>query len=297
MTGSVDVTFLGHFAKDLIVVRGARSASSGGAVYYGPMALARLGMKVAVITRLAGEDFGRLDELRDAGIEVFATDSGVTSGIENTYTTEDMDRRTCRPMGFAGPFGPEEIPELATRAFILAPIIAGEVDLALLEGISRRHPGHVALDVQGFVRVRKGDSLVHVDWPDKTEGLKHVTFIKLDHAEAEVLTGETDIYRAVRMVAAWGPREVVLTHAAGVLVHASGQDHEASWRARRLDGRTGRGDTCFAAYCARRLIEDPERACRYAAALTSLKMENPGPFAGSAADVEGLIEKMMVPTR
>lgn len=291
MPGPYDVTFLGHFAKDLIVVRGAGSASSGGAVYYGSMALARLGMKVAVVTRLAGEDFGRLDELRDAGIEVFAIDSGVTSGIENIYTTEDMDRRTCRPIGFAGPFGPEEIPELETRAFLCTPIIGGEIDLALLEGISRRHRGHVALDVQGFVRVRQGEALVHVDWPDKLEGLKHVTFIKLDHAEAEILTGEIDIYRAARMVAAWGPREVVLTHADGVLVHASGQDHEASWRARSLDGRTGRGDTCFAAYCARRLVEEPERACRFAAGLTSIKMETPGPFAGSAADVEELFKE------
>lgn len=295
MSDRVDVTFLGHFAKDLIVVRGARSASSGGAVYYAPMALARLGLKAAVITRLAAEDFGKLDELRDAGVEVFATEARETSGIENVYTTEDMDRRTCRPMGFAGPFGIEEIPDLETSVFILAPIIAGEIDLELLEEISRRHPGRVALDVQGFVRVRKGDSLVHMDWPDKLAGLGHVTFIKLDHAEAEVLTGETDIYRAARMVADWGPSEVVLTHARGLLVHASGEDHEAPWRARRLDGRTGRGDTCFASYCARRLVEDPGSACRFAAALTSLKMETPGPFMGDAADVEGLMEKMVVP--
>jgi len=288
--GSYDVTFLGHFAKDLIVVRGVESESSGGAVWYAPMAMARLGLKAAVITRLAADDFHKLDPLRAAGVDVFAAEAPETSGIENVYTTADMDRRTCRPMGFAGAFAPGEIPDLETRLFIVAPIIAGEVDLALLEAIARRHPGRVALDVQGFVRVREGGSLVHVDWPEKARGLAHVTYLKLDHAEAEILTGETDIHAAARMVAAWGPREVVLTHAEGVLVHAEGRDYEASWCARRLDGRTGRGDTCFATYCARRLVEGPGSAGRFAAALTSLKMETPGPFAGTEADVRALLD-------
>jgi len=52
-----------------------------------------------------------------------------------------------------------------------------------------------------------------------------------------------------------------------------------------LSGRTGRGDTCFAAYMTWRLNHGIEESLRYAAALTSIKMEKPGPFRGTIAEV------------
>jgi len=58
-----------------------------------------------------------------------------------------------------------------------------------------------------------------------------------------------------------------------------------------IRGRTGRGDTCFATYVARRLEVGPEEACRFAAAVTSLKMEHPGPYRGSRADVEQFLAR------
>jgi sugar/nucleoside kinase (ribokinase family) len=50
-------------------------------------------------------------------------------------------------------------------------------------------------------------------------------------------------------------------------------------------GRTGRGDTTFAGYLARRLDEGPAEALRFAAALVSIKIETPGPFQGTLSDV------------
>jgi sugar/nucleoside kinase (ribokinase family) len=57
----------------------------------------------------------------------------------------------------------------------------------------------------------------------------------------------------------------------------------------RLDGRSGRGDTCIGTYMARRLSVAPREAGIWAAAVTSLKMENPGPFNRSIGEVEDLI--------
>ena len=280
----VDIAMIGHFAKDKLVVRGEERNSSGGAVYYGSIALRHIGCSVAVITRLAEEDFGLLDELRDEGVLVFAWPVEETSGIENIYFTEDMDRRICKPLGFAGSFRLEEIPDIEAKVFLIGPIMAGEVNLSLVQALSRK--GSLALDVQGFVRVRRGDELVFEDWPEKEEGLACVDVLKLDSAEAEVLTGQADMRRAVEELAAYGPREIVLTHAGGVLVYADGCHYEAPFRPREIKGRTGRGDTCFAAYLGRRLTSSPEEACRFAAAVTSLKMEKPGPFRGSLRDVE-----------
>jgi sugar/nucleoside kinase (ribokinase family) len=164
--------------------------------------------------------------------------------------------------------------------------MAGEVDVPLLRTLSSR--GTVAPDAQGFVRVREGDDLVFRDWPQKREGLALVDVLKVDTAEAEVLAGQTDGRQVMRKLATYGPREIVLTRPQGVLVYAGGEYHQAPFNPREVRGRTGRGDTCFASYLGRRLTADPEEACRFAAAMTSLKLEQPGPFRGSIEDVERL---------
>lgn len=281
---SVDIAVIGHFAKDRIIVRGEERVSPGGSVYYGAIALRRMGLKVAVITRLKQDDFALLDELKDEGILVFAQSAEQTSGIENTYLTDDMDRRLCKPLGFAGPFRTEDMPDIQARTFLVGPIMAGEVDIPLIRMLSAK--GAVALDAQGFVRVREVQALVFRDWPQKQEGLSLVDVLKVDTAEAEVLTGQTDVRQAMWELAAYGPREIVLTRPQGVLVYAGGEYHQAPFNPREVRGRTGRGDTCFASYLGRRLTADPEEACRFAAAITSLKLEQPGPFRGSIEDVE-----------
>ena len=207
-----------------------------------------------------------------------------TSGIENVYSSADMERRICKPMGLAGPFSLADIPGVKARVTLVIPIIAGEVDLPLLTALAGRGP--VGMDVQGFVRVREGDQLVFKHWPDMKEGLSHITYLKVDKAEAELLTGEGDLERAARTLASYGPREIVLTQSSGVTVFAGGAVHRAPFTSRNLSGRTGRGDTCFATYVGKRLTGSPEEACRWAGAVTSLKQERPGPWRGSAADLE-----------
>lgn len=284
---SFDILMIGHFAKDVLVVDGKGESASGGGVFYGSVVLRRLGVRVAVVTRLHPDDFPRLEELRREGVEVFAVPAPETSGIENIYRSVDMERRICKPLGFAGPFQPTDIPAVSARVYLISPIIAGEVDLPLLKILAGRGP--VGMDVQGFVRVRQGTELVFREWPDMAEGLSHVTYLKVDRAEAELLTGETNLEAAVRKLAAFGPREIVLTQSSGVTVYAEGRIHQAPFTPRSLVGRTGRGDTCFSTYIGRRLRVSPEEACRWAAAVTTLKQERPGPWRGTPADVEALL--------
>lgn len=283
----VDIMMLGHFAKDKLVVDGVGEYASGGAVYYGSVALHHIGVSVAIATRLHPNDFSLLDELKREGVEVFATAASETSGIENIYNSADMERRICKPLGFAGPFLQEDIPNLSARVYLITPIIAGEVSLALLKSLAARGP--VGLDVQGFVRVREDGELVFRQWPDLAEGLAHVTYLKVDRAEAELLTGLTDLEAAARRLAAYGPREVVVTQSSGVTVCTDGQIYQAPFTPRSLAGRTGRGDTCFATYVGNRLTASAEEACRLAAAVTTLKQEKPGPWRGSLADVEAVL--------
>ncbi|MFC2108638.1 PfkB family carbohydrate kinase [Candidatus Bipolaricaulota bacterium] len=280
-----DVCLIGHFAVDKIVtVDGQSRSAHGGAVYYGGLNLARQGYRVAVVTRLHRDDFWRLDEIRDAGIEVFAAEAPESAGMENIYLSEDRDKRICKSLGFAGPFTAEELPEISAQLQLIIPIQAGEVDLPALKIIAKRGP--VGLDVQGFVRFAEGDDIVFHDWPDKADGLQYVHYLKADDTEAEVLTGLTDLRAAARALAALGPKEVLITHKRGVLVYVDESFYTGDFTPKKMMGRTGRGDTCFTTYCARRLSMGPAEACAYAAAVTSLKLETQGPFNRTIQEVE-----------
>ena len=97
-----DIMMIGHLAKDRNVVDSHAETESGGGVYFGSVALRRLGVSVSIVTRLHPDDFPRLEELKQEGVQVFATPAPETSGIENRYSSADMERRICKPLGFAG---------------------------------------------------------------------------------------------------------------------------------------------------------------------------------------------------
>ncbi len=282
-----DIVMIGNFAKDKLIVDGVENVSSGSGVYYGSVVAKRLGARVAVITRLHPDDFPRLDELKDEGVDVFATPASGTSGIANYYDSSDMETRTCRPIGFGGEYKLDEIPYLKTKVIMLSPLFAGEVDLTLLQSLAARAP--VGMDIQGFVRVPVGDDLIFRPWQDLSEGLKSITYLKVDKAEAEYLTGLGNLQDAAVVLHKMGPSEVVITQSSGVTVYAAGEFFTAPFSPRSLAGRTGRGDTCFSTYITKRLASDPQTACAWAGAVTTLKQETPGPWKGSFQDVQDIL--------
>jgi len=286
----LDVLCIGHLDKGRIV-RGAEAYDFiGGAVYFGGVVLARLGLKVGVVTRLSHGDSWMLADLYREGIGVFPVYTSESTGIENVHPDPNSDRRTCYFLGFAGTFRPEDLPEVGARLYYVGTVMADEVDLRFLRAVADRGP--LALDPQGCLRHRVGRALVTGAWAGAKEALPLVRYLKVDDREAEALTGEGDLRRAAKALAGMGPEEIVLTHHAGVLVLAEGKFHEAPFRPRSLAGRTGRGDTCFSAYLGRRLLGDPPaEATRFAAALTTLKLECPGPFRRSLEEVEALLRE------
>ena len=146
-----DILVIGNFAKVKLIVDGLEEIASGGGVYYGSVVVKRLGARVAVVTRLHPDDFPRLEELRSEGVEVFSTPAGGTSGIANYYQSFNMETRICKPIGFGGKYNLDEIPDLLTKVIMVTPLFAGEVDLNILQALSKRAP--VGMDIQGFVRV------------------------------------------------------------------------------------------------------------------------------------------------
>lgn len=282
-----DVVMVGNFARDRLIIDGVEEWASGGGVYYGSVVIKRLDLNVAVVTRLRQQDFPWLDELRSEGVDVYPIPAEGTSGIANYYSSADMETRVCKPIGFGGRYSLEEIPDVNSKVIMLTPLYSGEIDLDLLKQLSLRAP--VAMDIQGFVRVPVADGLIFQPWREIEQGLACVTYLKVDKAEAEYLTGCTDLKEAAKRLHSLGPSEIVLTQSSGVTVFAGGEFYNAPFTPRSLAGRTGRGDTCFSTYIAMRLQADPETACQWAGVITTQKQEIPGPWKGTKEQVKSIL--------
>lgn len=283
-----DLVLLGQYTKDTIVSASGTRVVDGGAFNYGAHVAARMGLEVAAITRLAEEDLYVLDELGDLSVDVFAYPSPKSTCLRLEYPTANVDERIIHVTSTAEPFTPAQVEGLRARAFLVGASMRGEVGLPVIQALGKKE-GLLAIDVQGFVRVADAGRLVYAAWPEQEQVLSHVDVLKTDAVEAERLTGQTDIRVAARTLAAMGPDEIVLTHRDGLLVYAEGEYHAAKFYPKRQVGRSGRGDTCIAAYVAKRLTASPAEATIWAAAVTSLKLEAEGPFRRQVDEVEDLI--------
>lgn len=286
------VVLIGHLAKDKIIVDGEEKKTGipGGAVYYGAFPLKSVGVNVAVVTRLARKDFYLLESFKQNNIPVFAKESAQTTGMENIYSSEDPDRRGHRLYGFAGPFSKDDIPALKANIFHIGALIRGEIPVDLIVSLSKKT--RISLDVQGFIRVRAGNKVIFRDWERKKEVLPYVHYLKADRTEAEILTGTSELKIAARMLAEFGPLEVLITYKSGVLLYADGDFYQASFSPRSIEGRTGRGDTCMATYIGKRLTVPAAQALSFAAALTSRKLEKEGPFISSGISQISELDKL-----
>ena len=285
-----DVAFLGNYTKDTIVSAAGTRLVDGGAFNYGAHAAAAMGLRVAAITRLAREDWRVVEALTALGVDVFAQATPASTCLRLEYPTSNPDERIIHVTGSAGPFTLDQVAEVQAAAFVLGPSFRGEVGLDVIQALADRGV-KIAADVQGWVRVVRRGQLAFESWPQAPRFLSHVHTLKADAVEAEKLTGEAEIHRAARRLADLGPSEIVLTHRDGLLVLANGRFHQAGFYPAALVGRSGRGDTCLAAYVSKRLTAPPDRATLWAAALTSLKMEAEGPFRRDTADVDDLIRR------
>jgi sugar/nucleoside kinase (ribokinase family) len=246
---------------------------------------------VAVVTRLAREDWHVVADLERLGVTVSARATPASTHLRLTYPTADLDERTVEMTSSAGPFTVSEVAGLQARAIAIGASVRGEVPPKVVEALAATR-AMVALDVQGFIRVVRDGTLTFDDWPGKEAVLGCVTVLKTDAVEARLITGESDRYAAARLLAACGPREVLLTHGAGVMVYHDGVFDEAPFVPQEIRGRSGRGDTCTSAYLSRRLTALPAEAVRWAAAVTSLKLEAEGPFRRERAEVEVLYRRL-----
>ena len=282
-----DIVFVGHICHDeLLPYQAPPIYATGSAVLCGALAAGRVGARTAVVTRMAVADEDILRPLHEAGVRTYVVPAPETTRMRVVHPTEDLDEREMFQAANAGYFRPEDIPDIGATFLHLAGITNQEFTLDLIRGLRQRGYS-LSTDMQSFVRQvdPRTREVKFADVPDKRAIVALLDRVKLDVVEAKILTGESDLERAAVEIESWGCPEVVITRAEGVLARAGGRTHYERCTNRNSSGRTGRGDTTFAAYMVWRLAHPPAEALAFASALVSIKMEQPTPFAGTLDDV------------
>ena len=284
-----DIAFIGHYTKDTIISSAGTRVVDGGAFNYGANVAARMGLKVAAITRLAKEDFYVVEKLKDLGVDVFAHLSPQSTCLRLEYPTSNLDERVIYVTSSAGSFTLAEVKKIQAKAIVIGASMRDEVSLQVIEELAKKKT-ILAADVQSFIRVNYNGKLVPKEWPERDSILARLDILKTDAVEAGLLFGKCDLYTAAKKMHDLGPREVLITHRDGLLVYADGNFYEEKFLPKEIIGRSGRGDTCIASYTAKRLSASPQEATVWAAAVTSLKMEAEGPFQRNIEEVNNLIQ-------
>jgi len=285
-----DIAFLGHYTKDTIVSSTGTRVVDGGAFNYGSNVAAKMGLKVAAITRLAQEDHRVVDRLKKLDVDVFAHISPKSTCLRLEYPTDNVDERTIFVQSTAGSFTLEEVKNIQARTFVVGASMREEVTLPIIKELSKKDT-ILSADVQSFIRVNDHGKLVPREWSERNDIFACLDILKTDAVEARLLFGECDLYTAAKKMHELGPKEVIITHRNGLLVFADGKFYEEKFFPKEIIGRSGRGDTCIASYTAKRLSASPQESTTWAAAVTSLKMEAEGPFQRTIEEVEHLIQK------
>lgn len=288
-----DSVIIGHVSLDYnIDCKDNLVVQLGGAVVYSSAAAHALGRKVAAVTKLAQEDFGRLDIFTLPKEDIYCIPSKKSTSIQNKYFTEDKEKRSCVCRSQGDPFTINDIPEVKASVYHLGGLIYGDFSDDLIPLLGER--GKVAVDVQGFLRhasSKDGGEMYFCDWQSKKSMLPYIDFLKTDAAEAEILTGLTDRREAAKVLFDMGAKEIMITHNTEVLIYDGKEFYACPIKSRNLSGRTGRGDTTFAAYLNERIYTDIPTALLWATATVSYKMEKTGPFDKTREDVKAYIDE------
>lgn len=271
---------------EIVPFKDQTTVSPGSAVLCGAMVAGRVSQDIAVITKMSPEDSSILKPMEDIGIDTFLLPSEETTYMRVEHPSEDVDNRRMYQFKNAGYFTFNELPEFESQFVHLAGITDQEFTFELIDEFKNKGV-HLSADMQSFVRqVDLNTRQIYFnDVPNKKELVSRFDRVKLDNVEAKLLTGDDNMEKAAIEIERWGAPEIIITQAEGVLARVKGETFYEKFSNKSIVGRTGRGDTTFAAYMSRRLNHDVDESLKFSAALVSIKMESPGPFNTALEDV------------
>jgi sugar/nucleoside kinase (ribokinase family) len=281
-----DIVFIGQLGTGTIIpFEGSPFIEQASPVLFAAIAASCLGKKTAAVTRVPeGEEY-LLGPLKTAGVDLFV-ERGEIVQYRVVFKTADIDQRQPFLIKGAKQFVIDDIPPFEPCLMHLCCVGAPQSQLELMRGL-RARGFRLSVDMQGFVLQPDSETgaLHPKDVHEKKEILSIADFVKVDALEAKVLTGADALQEQANILEGWGSAETIITSSQGALVQRTGKATFAKFTNASTRGRMGRGDTLIGSYLQHRLDHSVEDSVQFAAALTSIKIESPGPFRGSLDDV------------
>lgn len=282
---------IGHITLDKIITPQSEFHMPGGTSYYFAHGMYHLngGHDFRLVTALAPTEMKSVDELRAMGIQVDVLPSRHTVYFENKYGT-NPNNRSQRVLAKADPFTLEGLKGIQAGIYHLGSLLADDFSIDILHELSGR--GVLSVDSQGYLREVRGEQVFPVEWDNKLEAFKYIDVLKVNEHEMEILTGQNEPHNAALQLAEWGINEVCVTlgdYGSVILENNHFYDICAYPPSKVVDA-TGCGDTYSTGYLYMRSRgADPAEAGRFAAAMSTLKLEKPGPFSGCEDDIWSII--------
>jgi sugar/nucleoside kinase (ribokinase family) len=285
-----DICTIGHITLDKVVTAQSVKYMPGGTSFYFSKALRKFDVNYVLVTALAEKENHIVSALRDENIEVFSQPSEYTVYFENIYSA-NQDHREQNVLHKAAPFTKAQMPDIESRIFHLGPLLSDDISVDLLKSLDER--GTVSLDIQGYLRYVKDQKVLYKDWADKKEALRHVSILKANEFEMEVVTGTSDVRKGAEYLANLGVKEVIITLGSkGSLIYKNNDFFRIpAYKPTAIVDATGCGDTYMAGYLTKRIQgAGVQEAGEFGAAMATLKIQSSGPFSGNAAMVEEVLQ-------
>ncbi len=247
------------------------------------LAARKLGMPRVALVGNVGKDFkSTFDrDMKRFGIEgLIPRTSGETGGFSLVY--DGAGNRELSLLGRADVISEGDIPEAAldSRYLLVGPILS-EVGLNVISFLRKSTKARLFLDPQGLIRTAGRDGrIIHSNANGIVrEACSLVDFVKPNEYEAKIITGESDPYRALRILADWGAPVVIITLAErGSILFADGEEVRVpAFKTEAIDP-TGAGDVYGGSFLfALSRGQGMKKAAVYASAAASVMVENVGP--------------------
>ena len=289
-----DICCIGHLTRDKIITPESTVYMAGGTSFYFAHAQNHLPqgkVDFQLVTKVGEESMAEIEKMRQEGIDVLCFPSRHSVYFENKYGT-DSNRRTQRVLAKADPFTLDEVEGLEARVFHLGSLLADDFPMEVVSALHER--GLVSIDVQGYLREVRGESVHACQWKEQEQVLAMTDILKLNEYEMQVITDSSDPRTVATKLAQMGVREVVLTFGdSGSLICADGQFYEIpAYKPQHLVDATGCGDTYSAGYLyCRAQGESPLESGKFAAAMCTLKLEQHGPFSRSIDEIRYIMTR------
>lgn len=282
-----DICCVGHITKDKIVTPHNTVYMAGGTSFYMAWGINQLPPKASfqLVTKMAKEDMAEVERMRQAGIDVICHESKNTVYFENKYG-ENSNNRTQRVLAKADPFVFDEVKDLEAKIFHLGTLLDDDFSPNVVKYLSTK--GLISIDVQGYLREVRGESVHAINWNDKEDILSCTDILKLNEHEMEVITSYKNPRTVAMSLSEHSVKEIIITLGSyGSLIYAEGKFYEIpAYKPSVLVDATGCGDTYSTGYLyCRSQGMSYEESGKFAAAMCTLKLEHSGPFDRSVKDI------------